>query len=139
MAILTLVTPHYFNAVARSGMINKHFRRFCADYGMPITIIAATGLAYWGRFDQSVTILLDQIFKHRRLWRLTSGNDRYILDPNMGLPVTDANFQAANNREWLVRFWQLEGKWVGIALPFGFILFILFYFDANVSVSQLRW
>ena len=51
LAILTLVLPHYANALARSGLINKHFRRFCSDYGMPITIIAATGLAYWGRFD----------------------------------------------------------------------------------------
>jgi len=32
-----------------------------------------------------------------------------------------------------VRFWELPGKWVGIALPFGFILFILFFFDHNVS------
>jgi hypothetical protein len=55
----------------------------------------------------------------------------------MTLPVTIANFQAANERSWLVRFWQLEGKWVGIAFPFGFVLFILFYFDANVSVSQV--
>jgi hypothetical protein len=31
--------------------VNKHFRRFCADYGMPITIVAISGLAYWGRFD----------------------------------------------------------------------------------------
>jgi hypothetical protein len=60
---------------------------------------------------------------------------RYVLEANMTLPVTSASFQAANDRPWLVRFWQLEGKWVGISLPFGLVLFILFYFDANVSVS----
>ncbi|WWD08459.1 hypothetical protein V865_006571 [Kwoniella europaea PYCC6329] len=109
LAILTLVLPHYFNSVAKSGYINKHFRRFCADYGMPITIIAMTGLAYWGRFDQ------------------------YVLEDGMTLPTTPTSFQPASDRPWLVRFWQLEGKWVGIALPFGFVLFILFYFDANVS------
>jgi hypothetical protein len=54
LALVTLVVPHYFNALAKSGYVNNHFRRFCADYGMPITMIAATGLAYWGRFDQSV-------------------------------------------------------------------------------------
>ncbi|TYJ55250.1 hypothetical protein B9479_004080 [Cryptococcus floricola] len=104
-----LVTPHYFNAVARSGYVNKHFRRFCSDYGMPITIIAMTGLAYWGRFDQ------------------------YVLESDMTLPTTASSFQPAGDRPWLVRFWQLEGKWVGIAFPFGLVLFILFYFDANVS------
>lgn len=51
----------------------------------------------------------------------------------MTLPTTNHSFQPAGNREWLVRFWQLEGKYVGIAFPFGIVLFILFYFDANVS------
>ncbi|WVF67972.1 hypothetical protein IAT40_002734 [Kwoniella sp. CBS 6097] len=109
LAILTLVLPHYFNAIAGSGYINKHFRRFCADYGMPITIIAMTGLAYWGRFDA------------------------YVLEDQMTLPTTPHSFRPAGDRPWLVKFWQLEGKWVGTALPFGLVLFILFYFDANVS------
>jgi len=55
----------------------------------------------------------------------------------MTLPITNASFQPANNRAWLVPFWELQAKYVGIAIPFGFVLFILFYFDANVSVSQL--
>jgi hypothetical protein len=54
----------------------------------------------------------------------------------MTLPTTKHSFQPAGDREWLVRFWQLDGKYVGIALPFGIVLFILFYFDANVSVSR---
>ena len=54
----------------------------------------------------------------------------------MTLPTTDASFRPANGRAWLVRFWQLEGKYVGIAFPFGLVLFILFYFDANVSVCE---
>jgi hypothetical protein len=57
----------------------------------------------------------------------------------MTLPVTRASFQPANNRAWLVPFWELQGQYVGIALPFGLILFILFYFDANVSVSKQVW
>ncbi|KAE8541266.1 hypothetical protein D1P53_002623 [Cryptococcus gattii VGV] len=109
LALITLVLPHYFNALARSGYVNKQFRRFCADYGMPITIIAITGLAYWGRFDQ------------------------YVLEDGMTLPTTTSSFKPAGDRTWLVRFWQLEGKWVGVAFPFGLVLFILFYFDANVS------
>jgi hypothetical protein len=113
LALVTLVTPHLFNLFFRSSFSHRHVRRFAADYGMPITIIAASGLAYWGRFD------------------------RYVLVENMRLP-TNAAFQPAGGREWLVRFWQLPGKYVGIAFPFGFVLFILFYFDANVSVSTRR-
>lgn len=108
LALVTLVTPHLFNLFFRSSFSHRHVRRFAADYGMPITIIAASGLAYWGRFD------------------------RYVLVENMRLP-TNAAFQPAGGRDWLVRFWQLPGKYVGIAFPFGFVLFILFYFDANVS------
>lgn len=52
----------------------------------------------------------------------------------MTLPTVSASFQARNDRAWLVKFWQLQGKYVGIAIPFGLVLFILFYFDANVSV-----
>jgi hypothetical protein len=51
LAVITLILPHYFNAIASSGYGNRHIRRFCSDYGMPITIIALTGFAYWGRFN----------------------------------------------------------------------------------------
>ncbi|BEI93712.1 uncharacterized protein CcaverHIS019_0601710 [Cutaneotrichosporon cavernicola] len=109
LAILTLVLPHYANALARSGYISKPFRRFCADYGMPITIVAMTGLAYWGRFNP------------------------YVQEDGMTLPVVLHSFRPAGGREWLVEFWHLPGKYVGMAFPFGVILFVLFYFDANVS------
>jgi len=112
LAILTLVIPHVFNSIYRSNLMHRHVRRFCTDYGMPITVVAVSGLAYWGRFDP------------------------YVLVEQMRLPTGNA-YQPANGREWLVRFWQLDGKHVGIALPFGLVLFILFYFDANVSVGYL--
>lgn len=34
------------------------------------------------------------------------------------LPVAGA-FQPAGGRPWLVRFWELEGKYIGIAFPYG--------------------
>ena len=54
LAVITSILPHYFNAIASSGYGNRHIRRFCSDYGMPITIIALTGFAYWGRFNPYV-------------------------------------------------------------------------------------
>ncbi|PSS09346.1 hypothetical protein PHLCEN_2v3378 [Hermanssonia centrifuga] len=62
-------------------------------------------MAYWGRFNSANPATL---------------------------PVGKA-FQPAGGRDWLVKFWQLEGKWVGIAFPFGFALWVLFFFDHNVS------
>jgi hypothetical protein len=78
---------------------------------MPITVIATTGLAYWGKFNP------------------------YAHEEGMTLPTSGA-FTPANGRKWLVEFWLLEGKWVGVAIPFGIVLFVLFYFDANVSVRR---
>ncbi|KAF8695190.1 HCO3- transporter family, partial [Rhizoctonia solani] len=105
LALVMLVTGHLFGMLARSNIGHRVVRRFFADYGMPISVIACTGLAYWGRFR--------------------------LANP-LTLPTSGA-FSPAGNRPWLVKFWELDGKWVGIALPFGFVLFILFYFDHNVS------
>ncbi|KAG8682832.1 hypothetical protein FRC11_014335, partial [Ceratobasidium sp. 423] len=105
LALTMLVTSHLFGMLARSDIGHRVVRRFFADYGMPISVVACTGLAYWGRFN--------------------------LANP-LTLPTSGA-FRPAGDRPWLVKFWELDGKWVGIAFPFGFVLFILFYFDHNVS------
>ncbi|CAE6437773.1 unnamed protein product [Rhizoctonia solani] len=105
LALTMLVTGHLFGMLSRSDIGHRFMRRFFADYGMPISVVACTGLAYWGRFN--------------------------IANP-LTLPTSGA-FSPAGGRPWLVKFWELDGKWVGIAFPFGFVLFILFYFDHNVS------
>ncbi|KAL1686875.1 HCO3 transporter family-domain-containing protein [Schizophyllum commune] len=105
VALLMLVTAFLFQSLSQKTFFHRHVRRFLADYGMPISLVASSGMAYWGRFNAANA---------------------------QTLPISGA-FQPAGGREWLVRFWQLEGKWVGIALPFGFILWVLFFFDHNVS------
>ncbi|KAI3611021.1 anion exchange family protein [Moniliophthora roreri] len=105
LAILMLVVCFLFQSLSQKTFFWRQVRIFLADYGMPISLIASSAMAYWGRFNAA--------------------------NPET-LPVGGA-FQPANGREWLVRFWQLEAKWVGIALPFGIVLWILFFFDHNVS------
>ncbi|KDR82622.1 hypothetical protein GALMADRAFT_58471, partial [Galerina marginata CBS 339.88] len=105
LALLMLVTAFLFKSLSQTPYFHRHVRRFLADYGMPISLVASSAMAYWGRFN--------------------------IANP-VTLPVGGA-FQAAGGRNWLVKFWELEGKWVGIALPFGLVLWILFFFDHNVS------
>lgn len=108
LGLLMLVTSFLFQRLSETTLFHRHIRRFFLDYGMPISLIAASGMAYWGRFNAS--------------------------NPTT-LPVGGA-FQAANGRAWIVKFWELDGKWVGVALPFGIILWILFFFDHNVSVCM---
>lgn len=105
LAILMLVTSFLFQSLSQKPFFHRQVRRFLADYGMPISLVACSGMAYWGRFN--------------------------VASPTT-LPVGGA-FQPAGGRSWLVPFWELDGKWVGIALPFGIVLWILFFFDHNVS------
>ncbi|KAF9516510.1 hypothetical protein BS47DRAFT_1441482 [Hydnum rufescens UP504] len=105
LALLVLVTAHLFIALSKTTLFHRLVRRFLSDYGMPITVVAGTAAAHWGRFNTSHPTTL---------------------------PIAGA-FEPANGRAWLVEFWQLEGKWVGVAFPFGIILTILFLFDHNVS------
>ncbi|SCB65733.1 unnamed protein product [Fusarium graminearum] len=48
------------------------------------------------------------------------------------VPVTKAFFPT-QPRDWLIDFWNLDTKWVFVALPFGFLTMLLFYYDHNVS------
>ncbi|KAF5382704.1 hypothetical protein D9615_002816 [Tricholomella constricta] len=105
LALLMLVTSFLFLSLSQKTFFHRHVRRFLADYGLPMSLIASSAMAYWGRFN--------------------------VANPAT-LPIGPA-FQPAGGREWLVRFWQLDGVWVGIALPFGIVLWILFFFDHNVS------
>lgn len=108
LALVMLVTSFLFHALSKTAYFHRIIRRFFADYGMPLSLIAASGMAYWGRFDAAHPTTL---------------------------PMGGA-FQPANGRALLVRFWELDSKWVGIALPFGIVLWILFFFDHNVSVCS---
>lgn len=42
-------------------------------------------------------------------------------------------FQPTQPRNWVIDFWHLDVKWVFAALPFGFLMMLLFYYDHNVS------
>lgn len=107
LALLMLVTSFLFRSFSQSPYFHRHVRRFFADYGMPIALIASSAMAYWGRFNNA----------------------------NPETLPTGRAFMPANGRQWLVKFWELDRKWVGIAFPFGFALWVLFFFDHNVSVS----
>ncbi|KAH8978463.1 HCO3 transporter family-domain-containing protein [Lactarius akahatsu] len=105
LAFLMLVTAFLFKCLSRSVLFHRHVRRFCADYGMPLALVASSAIAYWGSFHTARPLTL---------------------------PVGPA-FQPSHGRSWLVRFWRLDGKWVALAFPFGILLWVLFFFDHNVS------
>ncbi|KAI9808754.1 MAG: hypothetical protein M1825_003906 [Sarcosagium campestre] len=48
------------------------------------------------------------------------------------LPIGRA-FRPTPPRSWLVEFWTLDTEWIFVAIPFGFLLTLLFFYDHNVS------
>ncbi|KAM5360160.1 hypothetical protein ACJA88_014922 [Fusarium oxysporum] len=48
------------------------------------------------------------------------------------VPVTTA-FYPTQQRSWLINFWNLDVRWIFVAMPFGFLTMLLFYYDHNVS------
>ncbi|KAF2030633.1 hypothetical protein EK21DRAFT_100311 [Setomelanomma holmii] len=48
------------------------------------------------------------------------------------IPVGGA-FSPTRPRNWVIDFWNLEVKWVFVAVPFGFLMMLLSYFEHNVS------
>jgi hypothetical protein len=48
------------------------------------------------------------------------------------VPVVGA-FSPTQPRNWVIDFWNLDVKWVFVAVPFGFLMMLLFYYDHNVS------
>ena len=51
------------------------------------------------------------------------------------IPTTRA-FYPTQPRGWLIDFWELDIKWIFVAIPFGFLVMLLFYYD-HVSVPLL--
>lgn len=91
--------------IGGSPLLHRHVRKFVEDYGTPLTIIFFTGFVY---------------FPHLREVSLER------------LPTSRAFFPTTD-RPWFVNFWEVSAAEVFLALPFGFLLTILFWFDHNVS------
>ena len=46
----------------------------------------------------------------------------------MTVPIVRA-FYPTQPRSWLIDFWNLDVKWIFVAVPFGFLTTLLFYYD----------
>lgn len=53
------------------------------------------------------------------------------------VPITMA-FHPTQPRNWLISFWELDVKWIFVAIPFGFLTMLLFYYDHVCLSSVLR-
>ncbi|KAF2762223.1 hypothetical protein EJ05DRAFT_201641 [Pseudovirgaria hyperparasitica] len=86
--------------------MNPSVRRFVGDYSYVFGSIFWTGFAHFPG-------------------RVNATHVSYV-------PITKA-FYPSIPRAWIIDFWTLDVKWVFVAMPFGFLLMLLFYYDHNVS------
>lgn len=106
IAVLFTLTILGLEYLRNTTLLRQPIRAFLADYAYPIATIFWSGFTYF------------------------PGNLSQV--PFQYLPVTTA-FKPTIPRPWVVPFWELEAKWIFVALPFGLLTTLLFYYDHNVS------
>lgn len=113
-AILFCVTVYYLSLVGLSIYLPFQLRRLLASSSL------ALGCVFWTGFSHFPKHSLAEV-------------------PVSHLPITRSFFPTLD-RPWVVNFWDLEAKWVFVALPLGLMVMLLFYFDHNVSsvMAQAR-
>jgi hypothetical protein len=108
VSLLVLIFAYLCAVVGESPLFQRHVRKFIEDYGTPLTVVFFTGFVHIGRM-KSVDLLT--------------------------LPTGKA-FSPTENRDWLIRFWELPIGDIFLAIPFAILLTVLFYFDHNGTTAQ---
>ncbi|KAB8078327.1 HCO3 transporter family-domain-containing protein [Aspergillus leporis] len=106
IAILYFLTIYGLEWLGSSTVCRPWFRGLLADYAYVIGTIFWVGFAHIPGPLKSTHISF--------------------------VPISRAFFPT-QPRGWLIHFWELDVKWLFAALPFGFLVMLLFYYDHNVS------
>ncbi|KUM55965.1 hypothetical protein ACN42_g11265 [Penicillium freii] len=106
IAILYFLTIYSLEAIGSSTVWRPAFRGLLADYAYVIGTIFWVGFSHIPGPLKAVDI--------------------------SRVPISKA-FYPTQPRGWLIHFWELDAKWIFVALPFGFLIMLLFYYDHNVS------
>jgi hypothetical protein len=105
VALLVFIVAYICGALGSSSLFTHQVRVFLKDYGTPLTVVFFSGFVHIGKM-------------------------RGVHLENL---PTGISFQPTIQRSWLVDFWNISVGDVFLALPFGILLTVLFWFDHNVS------
>lgn len=106
IALMFFFTVYALEMIGKGVWFRPWVRGFLSDYAYPIATLFWTGFAHFPGQLKATNV--------------------------SKLPHTRA-FYPTVNRGWLIDFWNLEVKWIFVALPIGFLLMLLFYYDHNQS------
>ncbi|GAB7338502.1 hypothetical protein MBLNU457_5253t1 [Dothideomycetes sp. NU457] len=106
VALCYWFTVYMLELMPNTTVFTPTIRKFLSDYAYPICTIWWTGFVY------------------------IPGTIRNANVPK--LPISRA-FHPTARTDWFIHFWNIPVKWVFVALPIGFLLTLLFYYDHNIS------
>ncbi|KAF2722817.1 hypothetical protein K431DRAFT_311505 [Polychaeton citri CBS 116435] len=110
IALCYWASVYFLEFMGSTKMFTPTIRKLLSDYAYPIATI------WWTGFSHIPS-------------RITDAN-------LLRLPHTRAFYPTVEHPgpgPWLIDFWNLDAKWVFVALPMGILLTLLFYYDHNVS------
>lgn len=109
VALLMLVFGLIAQFIGTSKLFNTNIRKIFSDYGTPLCVVFFSGFVHFGHRLGSTHL--------------------------MNLPTTKSfsPTDADRDEQWFIKFWEISVGDVFLALPFGLLLTILFYFDHCVS------
>ena len=108
IAILYSLTVYFLEKMRTTTLFTPLVRELLSEYAYPLSTIWWTG------------------FSH------IPGNLRRVEVDTV--PITQAFYPTIPRPNvWIVEFWSLSVKWVFVALPFGCLVTLLFYYDHNLS------
>lgn len=125
IGILYTLTVYVLEKMQITVLFKPWIRSFLSDYAFAVSILISTSdSSLIAAFPGQLATIFWTGFAH------FPGNiERAHIE---FLPITKA-FYPTVNRGWLIDFWNLSADWVFVALPFGILLTLLFYYD-HVSV-----
>ncbi|QIX01394.1 hypothetical protein AMS68_006911 [Peltaster fructicola] len=102
-------------------------------YWFSVTMLEKAGSSVFGR-SWTRKLLSDYAYPIATIWWTGFSHIPGNISSTdlLRIPITRP-FYPTVDRGWLVDFWNLEAKWVFVALPMGILLTLLFYYDHNVS------
>jgi len=114
VSLLTLLIAYTFlPSVSQSTLFRAPIRKFIEDYGLPLTVVFLSGMVHVGKM-RSVQL-------------------EYLPTNGRSFQPTAVNEDIGNRQGWIIHFWKMSVGDIFLALPFGFLLTVLFWFDHNVS------
>lgn len=127
IAVLYFLTIYGLERLGSSTIWKPWFRGLLADYAYVVCVHDASDISITHMYQIGTVFWVG--FSHIP-GNLKATHVSFV-------PIARA-FHPTQPRGWLIHFWELDAKWVFAALPFGFLVMLLFYYDHVCLLTRLQ-